>query len=91
MRFIAVHPVAFPEEQLAPLTKEQLPEGVIWRSTFIAYGDTKTYCHWEAPTKQVLADLFVKYQIPVEVIHEVRHFDPVTAKLEPEAKVAQPV
>jgi galactose mutarotase-like enzyme len=91
MRFIAVHPVAFLEEQLAPLTKEQLPVGVTWHSTFIAYGDSKSYCHWEAPAKQVLTDLFVKYQIPVEVIHVVRHFDPLTAKLEPEAKVAVPV
>jgi len=91
MRFIAVHAVAFPEDQLAPLTTEPMPEGVAWHSTFIAYGDAKTYCHWEAPSKQALADLFVKYQVPVEAIHEVRQFDPVTGRLEPEVKVAVPV
>ena len=90
MRFIAVHPVAFTEAQLAPLSREQLPEGAAWHDTFIATGDAKTYCHWDAPTKQVLTDLFIKYEVPVEVIHEVRRFDPVTARLEPEAKVAQP-
>ena len=90
MRFIAVHPVAFPEDQLAPLAMEPMPEGVAWHTTFIAYADTRTYCHWEAPSKQILADLFVKYQVPVEVIHEVREFDPVTGKLEPEVLVAVP-
>ncbi len=84
MRFVAIHPVAFAEEQLAPLTKEPMPEGVAWHDTFIALGDMKTYCHWEAPAKQVLADLFVKYDVPVEQILEVRRFDPVTGRLEAE-------
>jgi len=90
MRFIAVHAVAFPEEQLAPLAREAMPEGVAWHSTFIAYEDARTFCHWEAPSKQALADLFVKYQVPVENIHEVRQFDPATGTLEPEAKVVVP-
>lgn len=92
-RFIAVHPVAFAEEQLQPLAKEPLPEGVIWHSTFCAFGDSKSYCHWESPTKQALLEILAKYEIPYEAVYEVRRFDPVTGRLEPEraeAKVAQP-
>jgi hypothetical protein len=32
-RFIAVHPLAFSEEQLQPLAKEPLPEGTTWHGT----------------------------------------------------------
>ena len=90
MRFVVVHPVAFTEDQLAPLSKEPMPEGVTWHTTFIAFADTKTYCHWEAPTRQALSDLLVKYEVPVEAIHEVRAFDPAIGTLEPEL-VAAPV
>ncbi len=89
MRFIAVHPAAFTEEQLQPLAKEQLPEGVIWHATYCDFEENKTFCHWEAPTREALADLFVKYEIPYEMIHGVRHFDPMTAQLEPEAAEAR--
>ena len=82
LRFIAVHPVAFNEEQLQPLTNEQLPQGVTWHSTFCAFADDKSVCHWHAPTKQALLDLFVKYEIPYEAIYEVRLFDPATGRLE---------
>ncbi len=87
MRFVAVHPVAFPEEQLAPLAREPMPDGVLWHDTLISYGDMKTYCQWEAPTRQTLADLFLKYGIPVDEIHEVRRFDPAAGRLEPEVEV----
>jgi hypothetical protein len=81
-RFIAVHPVAFTEEQLQPLAKEQVPEGVTWNSTYCAFVDNKTYCHWEAPTKEAVLDIFKKYEIPYEAIHEVRLFDFATGKFE---------
>jgi hypothetical protein len=91
LRFIAVHPVVFSEEQLQPLTKEQLPQGVTWHSTFCAFADDKSFCHWHAPTKQALLDLFAKYEIPYQAVYEVRLFDPATGRLEPqpsEEKVA---
>ena len=92
-RFIAVHPVGFTEEQLAPLAKEPLPEGVTWHSTYCAFAENKSYCHWEAPTKEALVALFKKYEIPYEAIYLVRHFDPATGQMEPESsgvKVALP-
>lgn len=93
-RFIAVHPVAFTEEQLKPLAKEPLPEGTIWHATYCAVPENKSYCHWEAPTREALVLTFKKYEIPYEAIHEVRHFDPVAGEMEPaptEGKVLQPV
>ena len=92
-RFIAVHPVAFSEEQLRPLAKEQLPEGVTWNSTYCAFAENKAYCHWEAPTKEAVVEIFKKYEIPHEAIFEVRLFDPATGLLEVEpveAKVLSP-
>jgi len=84
-RFIAAHPVAFGEEQLQPLAKEPMPEGVTWHSTYCAFAENKSYCHWEAPTKETLVELFKRYEIPYEAIHLVRQFDPATGQLEPES------
>ena len=82
-RFVAVHPVAFSEEQLGPLAKELLPEGVTWNSTYSAFAENKSFCHWEAPTKEAVVEVFKKYEIPYEAIHEVRRFDPATGVMEP--------
>jgi len=93
-RFVAVHPVGFTRDQLAPLAKEPMPEGVTWNSTYSAFADNKSFCHWEAPTRDVVVEIFKKYEIPYDAIHEVRRFDPATAEMEPEPiemKVPQPV
>ena len=91
-RFIAVHPGAFPEDQLRTLAHEKLPEGVSWDSTYVAPTEGRTYCLWEAPTKEAVVEIFTKYQIPYDALHEVRRFDPATAAFEPEIekKVLQP-
>jgi hypothetical protein len=82
-RYIAVHPVVFSEEQLAALAKEQLPEGVTWNSTYSAFAENRSYCHWEAPTKEAVVEVLNKYEIPYEAIQEVRRFDPATGVMEP--------
>jgi len=82
-RFIAVHPLGFKEEQLQPLAKEPLPEGVTWHSTYSALTENKSYCHWEAPTREAVLEILKKYEIPYEVVHEVRRFDPTTGLMEP--------
>ena len=73
-RFIGVHPVAFREGQLQPLAKEQLPEGVTWNSTYSAEAESKTYCLWEAPTKEAVEAIFDFYQargfVPTEQENE---------------------
>jgi hypothetical protein len=81
-RFFAVHPVAFSEAQLQPLAKEQLPEGVTWNSTYCVFAENKSYCYWDAPTRETVVEIFKKYEIPYETIHEVRLFDPAIGRLE---------
>lgn len=93
-RFVAVHPIAFTEDQLAPLAKELLPEGVTWNGTYCAFAENKSFCHWEAPTKDAVVEIFKKYEIPYDAVHEVRRFDPATGHMEPApivVKVPQPV
>jgi Nickel responsive protein SCO4226-like len=84
LRFIAVHPVAFSQDQLTRLAREPRPAGVIWKSSFCAFGEDKSFCHWEAPSRETVVDVFRKYDIPYEGIYEVRWFDPATGVLEPE-------
>jgi hypothetical protein len=81
-RFIAVHPVAFTEDQLKPLATEPLPEGVVWHSTHAAAAHAKSFCHWEAPHRQAILDILARYSIPYEEVYEVRRFDPATGVME---------
>lgn len=92
LRFIAVHPIVFGEEQLKTLAQEPIPEGVTWKSTFCAFDDNRSYCHWEAPSRDAVTAIFAKYEIPYEALHEVRLFDPATGELEaaPMEKMLQP-
>lgn len=82
--FIAVHNTAFTEEQLQGLAarRRELPAGTSWLSTYCSYADGVTYCHWDAPDAGVVLKVFRDFEIPYDTIHEVRHFDPVAAKLE---------
>jgi hypothetical protein len=82
-RYIAVHPLAFTEEQLKPLAKEPLPEGVTWHSTHSAFADEKSFCHWEAPGRDAIVEILQRYSIPYEAIYEVRRFDPALGVMEP--------
>jgi hypothetical protein len=93
-RYIAVHPVAFTEEQLKPLAREPLPEGVTWHSTHSAFTEGKSFCHWEAPVREALLEIFERYAIPYETLYEVRRFDPAVGEMEAvpvEEKIPQPV
>jgi hypothetical protein len=93
-RYIAVHPLAFTEEQLKPLAKEPLPEGVTWHSTHSAFTEGKSFCHWEAPARESIVEILQRYSIPYEAIYEVRRFDPALGTMEPspvEEKVPQTV
>jgi len=67
---------------LQPLAREPLAEDVIWRATFSAFDDNRTYCHWEAASKDAVLAVFSKYEIPYEALHQVRMFDPMTGRME---------
>jgi hypothetical protein len=91
-RYVVIHPVAFEEGQLQPLSREPLPDGVCWDSSLVSFVDGRTFCLWQAPATDALIDIFKKYAVPYETIHVVRRFDPTTGVLEPEVleKVMQP-
>jgi len=66
---------------------------VTWHSTYSALTENTSYCHWEAPTREAILEILKKYEIPYEVVHEVRRFDPTTGLMEPapvETKVLSP-
>ena len=83
VRYIAVHPLAFTEEQLRPLAGEPLPQGVTWHSTHSAFAEGKSFCHWEAPGRETILEILQRYSIPYEAVHEVRRFDPALGEMEP--------
>ncbi len=83
-RFIAVHPTAFKEDDVRAFAarRDELPSVLKWHSCFVATGDHVTYCEWEAPDKEMLAEVFEAYGVAFAAIHEVRRFDPATALLD---------
>ncbi len=77
-RFIAVHPVAFKEEDLRQLLdrRDELPSTVAWRATFVADANRVSYCEWDAPEARLLEEIFQAFGVPYSTVHEVRVFDP---------------
>ena len=83
-RFIAVHPVSFKEEDVRAFAarRDELPAALRWHACFVAAGEHVTYCDWEAPSQQLLTEVFEAYGIPFVAVHEVRCFDPAAVLLE---------
>jgi hypothetical protein len=72
--FIAVHPVALKEADMAALMgrRDDLPSSVTWHATFVAEDDHVTYCEWDSPDERMLAEIFEAFGVPCREIHEVR-------------------
>jgi len=77
-RFIVTHTVPFTEEMLKASAKESFPEGVAWKQTYCDFENSKFFCEWEAPSKEMLEQGFKERNIPFDDIFKVRLFD--TAK-----------
>lgn len=79
-RFIAVHPVAFKDEDMLALLarREELPSTLVWRASFVAEANHMTYCEWDAPEGRMLEEVFAAFGVPYVAVHEVRVFDPAT-------------
>lgn len=77
-RFIAVHPVAFKDEDMVALLarRDELPSTLIWRTSFVAEANHMTYCEWDAPDGRLLEEVFGAFGVPYSAVHEVRVFDP---------------
>ncbi len=82
-RFMATHSVVYDEEQLKELTKKDLPVGVSWIRTFCGFDDNKSFCEWQAPSREAVEQVFQSANIPYDAIYPVRLFDVPTATLEP--------
>jgi len=82
-RFMATHSVAYSEEQLKELTQKDLPEGVSWIRTFCGFVDNKSFCEWQAPSREAVQQVLQSANIPYDAIYPVRLFDVPTATLEP--------
>ena len=77
-RYIAVHPVAFKDEDMLALLarRDELPSTLAWRTSFIAEADHVTYCEWDAPSAHLLEEVFGAFGVPFVSVQEVRVFDP---------------
>ena len=77
-RFIAVHPVAFKEEELLALLarRDELPSTVVWRASFVADANRVSYCEWDSPEGRLLEEIFEAFGVPYSSVHEVRVFEP---------------
>ena len=77
-RFVAVHPVAFKDEELTAFLarREQLPSSVVWRSCLVAADEHVSYCEWDAPEARLLREVFEAFGVPCSAVQEVRVFDP---------------
>lgn len=82
-RFIAVHSLVFTEEKMKEMAKKPLPEGISWLRSFCGFADNKSFCEWEAPSKEAIEQVLKQVEVPFDKIYPVRLFDVATATLEP--------
>jgi len=82
-RFIVAHSVVFSEEQLKELAKTPLPEGITWMRTFCGFEDSKSFCEWQAPSREAIEQVLRQVNVSYDAIYPVRLFDVPTASLEP--------
>ena len=77
-RYIAVHPIAFKEEDMLALLarRDELPSTLAWRASFVAEAHHMTYCEWDAPNAGMLEEVFGAFGVPFLSVQEVRVFDP---------------
>jgi hypothetical protein len=80
---MATHSVVYNEKQLKELAKKDLPKGVSWIRSFCGFDDKKTFCEWQAPSREAVEQVFRTANIPFDAIYKVRLFDVRTATLEP--------
>ena len=82
-RFLVAHSVVFSEEQMKELAKKPLPEGITWMRTFCGFEDSKSFCEWQAPSREAIEQVLRQVDVSYDAIYPVRLFDVATASLEP--------
>ena len=88
-RFMAVHTLPYTEAEFVDVMKgaserlSQLPPGVTGHRTYCDFADHKFFCDWEAPSKEVVEQIFKAMEVPFDAIYPVRLFDVAKLELEP--------
>jgi hypothetical protein len=82
-RFLVSHSVVFSEEPMKELAKKPLPEGVSWMRTFCGFEDNKSFCEWQAPSREAIKEVLRQVDVSYDAIYPVRLFDVPTGSLEP--------
>ncbi|MFH0917285.1 MAG: nickel-binding protein [bacterium] len=83
-RFLAVHAQAFSEEQLKALAANagQLPPDVSWKRSYCTATGDRTFCDWEAPSREAVEQVLKANDLPFVTIYPVRRFDPAAGAFE---------
>ncbi len=77
-RFIVVHSMPYNEEQIMATAKNmpgQLPPDVSWNLAYCAFDDNRFFCEWEAPSKDVVEQVFKSTPVPYDAVYPVRLLD----------------
>jgi len=80
-RFIAVHTLPLNEEDWNEMSKEyaeafsKLPPGVSYNITYCGFADSKFFCDWEAPDKEIIEQIFKEIGLPFDAIYPVKLFN----------------
>lgn len=82
-RFLVAHSVVFSEEKMKELAKKPLPEGITWMRSFCGFEDSKSFCEWQAPSREAIEQVLRQVDVSYDAIYPVRLFDVATASLEP--------
>jgi len=78
-RFIAVHTIPdYNEENWIEMAKgyagwiSKFPHGVSYNLTYCGFADSKFFCEWEAPDKEIIEQLFKEAGLPFDAIYPVK-------------------
>ena len=77
-RFIAAHTLPMDEAQFMAMANDMVPKipaGFTWKSTYCAFGDSKLFCEWDAPSKEALEQAFKANNFPFDAVHAVKLYD----------------
>lgn len=83
-RFLAVHAQTFSDDQLKAFAANasQFPSDVAWKRSYCAATGDRTFCDWEAPSREAVEQVLKTNNVPFVTIYPVRRFDPAAGDFE---------
>lgn len=87
---MAVHTIPGYDEakfkEMAKQSGSKIPQGYNWKLTYCAFGDSKFFCEWDAPSKEALEQAFKQNNMPFDAIYPVKQFNVSSGEYEAEEK-----